>query len=480
MKKTLLMMLGAVLTLPAMARDFTCEYKGQTLTYTVIDEDAKTCQTKSGYYRNVEDWGSGNNVKGALEIPSEASDGEANFTVVAIGDYAYYCCYGLTSVTIPASVTSIGNHAFDLCTSLISVNIPEGVTTIGRSAFSGSSLISVNIPQGVTSISNSAFSLCSSLTSVTISEGVTSIGYGAFEGCSSLTSINIPGSVTSIDGRAFSSTSLTSVNIPKGVTSIGEQAFRWCNSLLSVIISGANVKIAYGAFADCSNNNIKCAYPNSMQNPFPANFHAMSYPKNAIISENMIYGPDGKSVLFVAYNEDGDYSVPSSVTAIEDDAYRYLPNMTTININNDVTSIGNHAFADCETLENVFLPMKLETLGSAVFENSGNIKNVVFNGPTPVEGTADVFDSKVYEDATLYVRSGRQTLFMAVSPWKFFYNITDKEFVGVEEIAADFNADEPCEIYNLSGVKVGSDLNGLTSGLYIVRQGNAVKKIAVK
>ena len=410
------MLLGVLLSLPAMARDFTYEYKGQTLTYTVIDEDAKTCRTKSGYFKNVEDWGSGNYVRGAIEIPSEASDGEANFTVVAIGDYAFYgyssLGYDLTSVTIPASVTSIGEYAFQYCSRLTSVNIPESVTKIGKNAFC----------------------LCSSLTSVTI---------------------------------------------PNSVTKIGFSAFQSCKSLSSVIIRGSEVEIEKFAFAYCS-SYLKCAYPNTMQNPFPADFHAMSYPKNAIISGNVIYGPDRKSVLFVAYNEDGDYSVPSYVTEIGDEAYRYLPNLTAININNDVTSIGDHAFADCNALENVILPMKLETLGSAVFENSGIIKNVVFNGPTPVEGTADVFDSKVYEDATLYVRSGRQTLFMAVSPWKFFYNITDKEFAGVEEIAADFNADEPCEIYNLNGVKVGSDLNGLTSGLYIVRQGNAVKKIAVK
>lgn len=42
MKKFLLSMLGVLLALPGIARDFTYEYKGQTLTYTVIDEDAKT------------------------------------------------------------------------------------------------------------------------------------------------------------------------------------------------------------------------------------------------------------------------------------------------------------------------------------------------------------------------------------------------------------------------------------------------------
>ena len=53
-----------------------------------------------------------------------------------IGDYAFHDCRGLTSVTIPNSVTSIGSYAFYMCVGLTSVTIPNSVTSIGRSAFS--------------------------------------------------------------------------------------------------------------------------------------------------------------------------------------------------------------------------------------------------------------------------------------------------------------------------------------------------------
>jgi hypothetical protein len=56
-------------------------------------------------------------------------------TVTSIGDYAFYFCTGLTSVTIPNTVTSIGNYAFSSCTSLTSVTIPNSVTSIGNYAF---------------------------------------------------------------------------------------------------------------------------------------------------------------------------------------------------------------------------------------------------------------------------------------------------------------------------------------------------------
>ena len=89
--------------------------------------------------------------------------------VTSIGNYAFYGCTGLTSVTIPDSVTSIGYCAFDGCTSLTSVTIPDSVTSIEYCAFYGcTGLTSVTIPDGVTSIGNYAFYGYTSLTSVTL------------------------------------------------------------------------------------------------------------------------------------------------------------------------------------------------------------------------------------------------------------------------------------------------------------------------
>ena len=133
-------------------------------------------------------------------------------TSIGFATFAY--CSGLTSVTIPNSVTSIGEGAFSDCSGLTSVTIPNSVTSIGRYAFSD----------------------CSGLTSVTIPNSVTSIGEGAFCGCSGLTSVTIPNSVTSIGGWAFSRCSgLTSVTIPNSVKYIYSEAFAKCSKLENVI-----------------------------------------------------------------------------------------------------------------------------------------------------------------------------------------------------------------------------------------------------
>ena len=137
----------------------------------------------------------------ALTIPS---------SITEIKQYTFYGCPSLTSVTIPNSVTEIGETPFGRCTLLKSFYgkyasednrclIVDGVLN----TFAPAGLTTYSIPNSVTSIGDYVFYRCSSLTNVTIPESVTSIGNYAFYYCTSLTSVTIPNSVTSIGSSAF-------------------------------------------------------------------------------------------------------------------------------------------------------------------------------------------------------------------------------------------------------------------------------------
>ncbi|MBQ7251317.1 MAG: leucine-rich repeat domain-containing protein [Kiritimatiellae bacterium] len=163
---------------------------GMTWCYNVFDGKATImCETPNSYW-----WFNpaiSTTTTGAITIPSSLG----GYPVTCIGTRACFGCAGLTSVTIPNSVTSIDSSAFSGCSGLTNVTIGNAVKSIGECAFEGcTGLASVAIPDGVTSIGGWAFDGCNGLKSVTIGGGVTNIGNYAFR-CDVLSNVWFKGGV---------------------------------------------------------------------------------------------------------------------------------------------------------------------------------------------------------------------------------------------------------------------------------------------
>ena len=129
-------------------------------------------------------------VEGGSAYYSDRDDGFICTSNDKLGDYVFNGCSGLTSLTLPSSVTKIGCYALSNCIGLTSLTLPSSVTEIGEGAFLNCrGLTNFTIPSGVTSIGHGAFFCCYGLISLTIPSCVTAIGSRAFNDCSGLTSI---------------------------------------------------------------------------------------------------------------------------------------------------------------------------------------------------------------------------------------------------------------------------------------------------
>ena len=110
-------------------------------------------------------------------------------------------CSGLTSITVPESVTNISIGAFGYCHGLKSIKLPNSVTNIG----------------------DYSFNECSNLKSITIPNSVTNIGECAFWGCLRLTDVYcLTEEVPQTDWNAFENTPIEKTTLHVPAASVGK------------------------------------------------------------------------------------------------------------------------------------------------------------------------------------------------------------------------------------------------------------------
>ncbi len=218
-----------------------------------------------------------------------------------------------------------------------------------------------------------------SITYEGIEYSVTSIGYRAFYNCSDLTSLNIPNSVTSIGERAVILCSgLISLTIPNSVTSIGRGAFAYCSGLTSINVDSSN------AFYNDGNGS------------------------------NCIIESSSNSLIAGCQNT----VIPNNVTSIGDLAFAECSGLTSLTIPNSVTSIEYCAFQNCFGLTSLTIPNSVTSIGDWAFWGCSGLTSVYVDIETPLEIGSDTFSDRA--NATLYVPAGCKTAYEEADYWKDF------------------------------------------------------------
>ena len=401
MKKLLFLLLAVLLPQLASAyRQFTID----GLSYRT-DGDADVATTVTMYYCDRD-------VTGAVVIPSTVTHTwtQSNVTytrtyiVNSIGNSAFDTCTGMTSVSIPSTVTFLDEWAFRDCDGLTSINIPNSVTKINHCVFAFcDGLTSISIPNSVVELGQQVFWTCTNLRTVHLGNQIPEIPLGTFNDCSNLINVYIPNSVTSINGFNHC-VSLPSIDIPESVTSIS--GFNDCKSLKEITIPSKVTTFGDYAFHGC--DSLETIYFNAEWCD-AVNPKGKRHPFYGIPLKNLYFGEAVKKIpnyLAESFYDITEVTLPNSVEEIGEAAFKNCNGLITVTVGNSVNTIGKEAFYSCNKIRSIVLPNTVTMIGEAAFNGTTGMEsftmseNVEYIGKSAFhscKGLSDVVFKKITE-----------------------------------------------------------------------------------
>ena len=309
-----------------------------------------------------------------------------------------------TSIVLKEGTLSIGYSAFSGCTGLTSITIPDSVTNIGEDAFYNTAWYN-NQPDGLVYAGKVAYGYKGEMpsnTSIVLKEGTLGIGDSAFFGCKGLTSITIPDSVTSIGENAFGyCTNLADVIIPNNVASIGSNAFQYCIGLTSVTIGNGVTCIGEDAFFSC--NRLIEVYNKSSLKIIArdSSFGYVAYSAKNVYTEEggsklskdengyVIYTDEDEKILVAYLGTETELSLPADITQINQHAFSFYSWISRITIPDNVTNIGDYAFYKCTGLTSVTIGNSVTSIGNWAFARCKELTSVTIgNSVTSISSSA--------------------------------------------------------------------------------------------
>ena len=243
-----------------------------------------------------------------------------------------------------------------------SLTIPDSVTSIGEGAFSNlEGLKTIIIPPTVKRIEQNAFKNNTTLENVIIQErngeGIEYIGESAFYGCTNLRNINLPDTITYIGQKAFRNCrNLDNVKLPNRLTVLSMQVFLECKNLKNLELSESLERIEDESLRNTAITTLK----------FPQNLKTI---KEGALTISTLQEIDTSENNYFEFKNGILYSKDLKTLVIA------LSNITSINIENSVETINGYAFYSCNKLSTINITENIRSIGTSSVSNSA-LKNI--------------------------------------------------------------------------------------------------------
>ena len=277
----------------------------------------------------------------------------------------------------PINSTDMENVA--RMTNVTEVDLLEttGLTSLGSTFNSNQKLEYIALPGSLTNINGSAFSGCTNLLKAELGEGITYVSSYMFYGCYRLQSVKLPSTLKEIQSYAFYDCyNLTDFTLPNGLTTIGNYAFYHSSTESRVYVD--SYYDANGSWQEVSVSHVT---------------------PSALV-------------------------LPSSVTSIGNYAFYNWRDLTSVDLNEGLTSIGYNAFAG-NNVNSVTFPSTLKRISYNVFTGDAITVTCLALIP-PTETSSGSFP--VSHPGTLYVPSLVTKAYKQATGWDQF-NILGMDYV---------------------------------------------------
>ncbi|MDE6239589.1 MAG: fimbrillin family protein, partial [Muribaculaceae bacterium] len=332
----------------------------------------------------------------------------------------------LTSLVLPDKLKYIQydpgerNGAFNGCSSLSgSLIIPEGVEIIGPAAFGGCASLSgtLSLPStlkrigsysGYSSYWDAVFGECNFTCELVLPESLEEIGKGAFHNCRNLYgALRLPDNLKLLGEGAFEGCENLSgsLEIPQGVSVISLNCFNGCWFGGTLKLHDGITAIDESAFANCGFKG------------------ELNLPKDLeVISSNAFYNNDFS----------GNLVLPKKLQTIGDKCFAYNWRlMGTLEIPENVLSIGAGAFAKCSGLEGVIFPEGLESIrantdfneDAGAFQDCFGLSKIICKGTIPAYIQERAFYGVAKDNFVVEVPESAIAQYQASAGWCEFKRI---------------------------------------------------------